>query len=204
MDEWQCDSARRGWKRKHTCFCVRLELPVFSRANLHAAYSFKACRVLWYNQWTRGGKVRTNSRWLNVFFYFFARTLRTLSMGWEFILVPELGNKWLAWWLYLRETALLLQKSSERLLSSALVYTRRTFLKGLRMRRYSKSSLLSGPGGLLVRWDARLKSSTLNTLGREVIGGVTFPLPVQIILHSMTCASERCPEQSQIPGWSCQ
>ena len=99
-------------------------------------------------------------------------------MGWEFILVPELGNKWLAWWLYLRETALLLQKSSERLLSSALVYTRRTFLKGLRMRRYSKSSLLSGPGGLLVRWDARLKSSTLNTLGREVIGGgVWFDFP---------------------------
>ena len=35
MDEWQSDAARRGWKRKHTCFCVRLELPVLT---LNAAF----------------------------------------------------------------------------------------------------------------------------------------------------------------------
>ena len=47
-------------------------------------------------------------------------------------------------------------KKFERSLSDALVYTRRTFLKGLRMRRYSNHHVCC-PGGRHVWWDARLK-----------------------------------------------
>ena len=47
-------------------------------------------------------------------------------------------------------------KKFERSLSDALVYTRRTFLKGLRMRRYSNHHVCC-PGGRHVWWDAQLK-----------------------------------------------
>ena len=99
-------------------------------------------------------------------------------MGWEFILVPELGNMWLAWWLSLRETAFLLQKSFRTFAFRCVGLYQKDLSEGPTDAALFKSScVLSGRTTRLMRRPI-YKSSTLNTLGREVIGGgVWFDFP---------------------------
>ena len=77
-------------------------------------------------------------------------------MGWEFILVPELGNKWLAWWLSLRETAFLLQKSFRTFAFRCVGLYQKDLSEGPTDAAFTNHHVCR-PGGRHVWWDARLK-----------------------------------------------
>ena len=72
-------------------------------------------------------------------------------MGWEFILVPELGNKWLAWWLSLRETAFLLQKSLNVRFQMRWFIPEGPFWRAYGCGVYKSSCVLSGRTTRLMR-----------------------------------------------------
>ena len=77
-------------------------------------------------------------------------------MGWEFILVPELGNMWLAWWLSLRETAFLLQKSFRTFAFRCVGLYQKDLSEGPTDAAFTNHHVCR-PGGRHVWWDARLK-----------------------------------------------
>ena len=77
-------------------------------------------------------------------------------MGWEFILVPELGNMWLAWWLSLRETAFLLQKSFRTFAFRCVGLYQKDLSEGPTDAAFTNHPVCR-PGGRHVWWDARLK-----------------------------------------------
>ena len=77
-------------------------------------------------------------------------------MGWEFILVPELGNMWLAWWLSLRETAFLLQKSFRTFAFRCVGLYQKDLSERPTDAAFTNHHVCR-PGGRHVWWDARLK-----------------------------------------------
>ena len=99
-------------------------------------------------------------------------------MGWEFILVPELGNMWLAWWLSLRETAFLLQKSFRTFAFRCVGLYQKDLSEGPTDAAFTNHHVCR-PGGRHVWWDARLKIVYFKHSwpGGHWWGGVWFDFP---------------------------